>query len=138
MLGGHEDDDDGIFAALRFVDRARIGMHEFIEIGQIVADAASIHIHDDGFVLGVDGDDGADVPIKDILVVVIADLHDAVAQAVLASEAFDFIALRIERFLEDGVEVVGAEGAASHGGKDLDVGKGVHAKTLWNAFGDEV
>jgi len=53
VLRGHQDDDGRVLAALRLVDRAGVGVHQLVELGQIVLHALPVVIHEQHLLLGI-------------------------------------------------------------------------------------
>ncbi len=78
------DDDVGEFAALRAVNRQRIGVEKFIEVAEGVGHGFAVVQRDGEFPgFGVDGGDGAGGAVEDAgaaAVRLVADLQDTVAE----------------------------------------------------------
>lgn len=81
-MAGVENHDDGrVFAALALVDGAGVGELQFVEFVVLVGDEFFVEEDGDFPLFFVDAVDDSDVAVKDVLVVVVLDLHDAVAHA---------------------------------------------------------
>ncbi len=98
------------------MDGHGVGEDKFIEVARVIFDGFAIEGDDHGARAHIDGFDETDVAIIDIFIVVIAQLHDAVADAEESSAAGDRGAVWIEFGLETGVEIFSAECVAAHGG----------------------
>src|SRR5690349_14761423 len=59
---GHRDDDAGVLAALRTVDRDRVGVHQLVELPEVVVDGLVL-VSDDGERL-LNGVDAGDDPLR--------------------------------------------------------------------------
>ena len=78
------DDHHGILAALALVDADGIGGGDVAEIAALEDVPLAIEVGGERALLGVDGDDRADVAVEEALVVVVAELDEFVAGAELA------------------------------------------------------
>ena len=73
VVGGVDGHDDaGAFAALVFVYGYGVSEDEFVEIGEVVEDFASVDVDFEFLVDGVDFCDIADVAVEDLSFVVVA------------------------------------------------------------------
>ena len=79
VLIEHGDHDRGIFAPLALVDRARVGEAQHGEVLFGVVDDAPVKVNDRA--LFVTRDDDACITVVDIFIVVVLELHHAVADA---------------------------------------------------------
>ena len=136
------DDDDGVFAALRFVDAHGVGEGEVVELAALEGVHVAVEIGDEGAGLGVDGFDDADVAVEEVFVVVVAELDELVAGAEFAggrAERAGVGRLGVERGLELDVEVTDAGDALVHRGEDLHVADRVRPfQFLRDERGDEL
>ena len=82
-----------------------------------------VEVHDDPEPRPVDVDDDPDVPVEGLLLVVVPDLHDLVADAELAGPPLEPLLERVEPLLELQVQVVDAAKALVHRADDLDLGR---------------
>ena len=122
VVGHHEGhDDDGVFAPLALVDGAGVGQDELVQLGDVIGDIPAVEVDLELPLLHIHMADHADVPVEDLLVVVIADLHDLVVQAVLGAAPAQADSRRIQDLLQLLVEIGGPDGAPLHGGQNLDV-----------------
>ncbi len=150
MLGEDRDDDDRVLAPLGLVDGDRVSGEEFVKVGEVVLHEAFVHSHGELCGVAINRHDPPEVPVEDVLVVVVADLHHLVADAVEPPETLDFGdhavavklelclgALRVQGGLEFAVQVFDAADAAVHGGHHLDVLDGVELEGAWDLLGDE-
>ena len=80
MLGHDWKNDDWILASLRFMNRDGIGQNHLVKLRKVVTDFLSIKIDGQFSVFPVDLRYPPDVSVKDLLVVIVGDLHDLVAQ----------------------------------------------------------
>lgn len=81
VAGIENHDDGGVFAALALVDGAGVGELQFVEFVVLVGDEFFVEEDGDFAFFLVDAVDDSDVAVKDVLVVIVLDLHDAVAHA---------------------------------------------------------
>ena len=119
------------------MDGHGVGEDEFVEVARVIFDRLAIEGDDHGTCAHVDGFDEADVAIIDVLIVIVAQLHNAVANAEESSTAGDGASIWIELGLQTCVEVFCAECVAAHRGEDLDVLQGVEAELARDARGHE-
>ena len=66
------DDDDGVLAALAFVDGSGVGQADFLDLVGIILDDFLQEIDFDAAVLLIDTDDSSEVAVENALVVIIA------------------------------------------------------------------
>ncbi len=137
MLGCHQNYHGRVLTALRLVDGAGIGQAEFVQFVELVGHPPTVEIYLDFLVLGGNRPNLPDIPIIDVLVVIIPHLHDAIAGAVYAPVARDRLALGIKHVLQDGVHILGAQLKSAHGRQELDVRARVQAEPLGDALGDQ-
>jgi hypothetical protein len=71
------------------VDCDGVGEGEFIEFSERVVDIALIESNDEFLFDRIDGVDGADIAIENLLVVIIFQLHDLVTNLEAPTEAVD-------------------------------------------------
>ncbi len=130
----HRQDDRFELGALALVDRDGIGQFEVFEVQGRVDGFAAVEVHfHDPFLLVYRGQD-ADISVEDSApllgpsgpedVVVVFDLHDLVPFAEHAGLQFDFILAlcrRVDRLLQDAVEVDRARVTLPGGAQHLDV-----------------
>ncbi len=119
------DNHDGVLRALRLVDGGGVGEDDLVELGGLVLGGCPVEVHRDGPLLRVHAPDGAYVAVEHVLVVVVAHLHDPVPGAETVSAPADGVPRRVERLLEQDVQVGGADHAPLHGGEHLDVAQGL-------------
>ncbi len=119
---GHEGHDDGlVLASLGLVDGDGVGQGDVHELVPLVAHRPAVEV-DEQRPPGLVGlEDGADVAVEDVLVVVVADLHDLVARPERARADLKALPAGVEAGLELGVEVVDADDPLVHGADDLDL-----------------
>lgn len=136
VAGIQHDDDCGVFAALTFVNRAGVSVDELIDFIGFVIDSFVV-VKDRDF-LGVFGDfvDDADISIKHVLIVIVADLHHAVAVAPVAACNFDAFFAGIQQVLQERVEFVNAERAFAHRREQLHFLR-IDVDFFFDAEGDE-
>ena len=133
MLRVDDDDDGRIFAPLRLVDGRRVGKDELVEVSAVVFDRTPVEVHNHRAVVGVDGLHESDVAVVDILVVVVTELHHAVADAEHRPAANNRIPTRIQRLLEFHVEIVRPQDVLPHRHQNLHVLQGIHPELARNA-----
>jgi len=83
-------------------------------------------------------DDGADIAVVDVPVVVVFELHDAIADAEGEGFVRDGLSVWVEFILQDSVEALDPAGILPHGAQDLDIVLGIEIKALWDFFADEL
>ena len=122
MAGIENHDDGGVFAALALVDCAGVGELQFVEFVVLVGDEFVIEEDGDFSLFFVDAVDDSDIAVKNVLVVVVLDLHDAVTHA--PADADHFVARNawIQQVLQERVQLDNAEGAFAHGNENLQIG----------------
>src|SRR3954449_8465408 len=143
--GGQRDDDARVLAALRPVHRDRVGVHQLVELAEVVVDRLVL-VGDDGERLldGVDRGDQALRAVEDAaraLVVVVADLADLVADA--EHPPAEVLLPTVgpgggERLLQQLVERGRAGRPTVHRGEHLDVATGVEPEARGDAAHDDV
>src|SRR5260370_39383258 len=89
MLRVQRDDDGGILASLRLMDRHCERERKLVQFSEIVNDRPAVKVHDDFALRLVDGGDTTDVAVEDVLVVVVPRLQHLVAGPELPAEALD-------------------------------------------------
>ena len=114
MAGVEHHDDGGVFAALAFVDGAGVGELKFVEFLILVGDEFFVEEDGDFALFFVDAVDGADVAVEHVLVVVVLDLHDAVADAPFDADHLVARNARVQQVLQERVQLDDAEGAFAH------------------------
>ena len=122
MAGIENHDDGGVFAALALVDGAGVGELQFVEFVVLVGDEFFVEEDGDFAFFFVDAVDDSDVAVKDVLVVIVLDLHDAVADAPFDADHLVAGHAWVQQFLQEWVQFDNAEGAFAHGDKNLQVG----------------
>jgi hypothetical protein len=140
MLHGEGNDDGGEFGALGFVDGDGIGEREFVEFAEGVGDIALIEADDDLLIDGIDGVNGSDIAIEDLLVVVVFELDDFVADLEAPAEAFDVRfggASGVKGLLKVQIEFTDTERPAVHGGEHLDLLEWIELEPAWDAVADD-
>ena len=73
------DDHDGVFRTLTLVDGGGVGQCQLIQLRSLVFSQMVLETHGDGTVFHIHLLYGSDVAIEYVLVVIIPDLHYAVA-----------------------------------------------------------
>ena len=119
MAGIENHDDSGVFAALALVDGAGVGELQFVEFVVLVGDEFFVEENGDFALFLVDAIDDSDVAVEHVLVVVILDLHDAVADAPFDADHLVARNARIQQVLQERVQLDNAEGTLAHGDKNL-------------------
>ena len=106
------------------MDADGVGEGEVGEFAAVEGVGVVVEFRVEGAGFGVDGDDGADVAVEEGLVVIVAQLDDFVAGAILAVDGAEGAGPGVERVegrLELGVEIADAGDALVHRGEDLHV-----------------
>ena len=119
------------------MNRAGVGEHEFFDFVGFVFDGLVVVKDGDFFRVLADFVDDADVSVKHVLVVVVADLHHAVARAPVAAGDFDAFFARIQEVLQKVVQLVDAERPFAHGREQLHFGLNVDVDFFLDAASDE-
>ena len=139
MLGHDRDDDGGKFGALRLVDRGRVGERQLVDIRARIHDEPVVERHRQ-LALGR-GSTRAHDPefaVRDVPVVIVARLHDLVADPEGPAGARQAGgARRIERRLQVRVETMRSEHAAMHGAQHLNVADRIETEPARDAVADE-
>ena len=103
------------------MNRRRIGKDKLIELRNIIFHVSSVKVHREAPVLHIDRADDADIPVENLLVVIIADLHHLIAEAIHNPSSFQTDASRIESLLQNEIQIRSADDAPLHGSEDLYV-----------------
>jgi hypothetical protein len=90
MLRQHGNDDRRVFRALTFMDGYGIGRHQGVELTEAVGYKTPVEAGSEFALVKVDVYDTADVPIVDLLIMIVLDLHDLVAGREHPAEFFHF------------------------------------------------
>lgn len=165
MLLEQWNDDDGVFAALAFMDRDAVGELNFREFALGVFDVFFGKFDGEAGTVSGDGAYDAHVAVEDIFVIVVACLNDFVANAESATAVEDFRRERlacffakmylccrgvvgvgaefgfsggfgVERFLYLGIQYGDAACATMHGGHHLNVSDWVYFVVFGDVFAD--
>ena len=111
MLGRERDNDGRIFRTLRLMDRRRIGGNHSVEFAKRIFDLAPVEAGDEETFNLVDAQNGSEVAIEDVAIIIVLGLHDLVAGRENRPEFLDLRGrIGIEGFLQIGIERAGAEG----------------------------
>ena len=141
MRGHHGDHDGPVFASLGLVDADRIGQGQLIRLAPIVAHLAVVDLHAQRLVGDVDRPDPPQVAVKDVEVIVVAQLDHPVARPERAP-AEPTLRLagrgRIEGRLQPLVQVAHPYRAPIHRAEHLDVLHRVIAEPARDAVLDNV
>ena len=115
-------DDGGVFAALALMNGAGVGELQFVEFVVLVGDELVVEENGDFALFLVDAVDDSDVAVEHVLVVIVLDLHDAVAHA--PADADHLVARNtwIQQVLQERVQLDDAEGTFAHRNENLQVG----------------
>ena len=116
---GHHD--DRVLTALGFVYRCGIGQHQLVKLRHVIDNQTVVKLDAQLPILRVNVLYDADVPVEDLFLVIVADLHDLVAPAVFHAPAAQAEAVGIHRLLEHLVQICRADDAALHGCQHLDI-----------------
>ena len=131
-------DDGGVFAALALVDGAGVGELQFVEFVILVGDELVVEENGDFALFLVDAIDDSDVAVEYVLIVVVLDLHDAVAHA--PADADHLVARNtwIQQVLQERVQLDNTEWSLAHGHEDLQVGFEVDIDFALDACRDQL
>ena len=138
MAGIENHDDGGVFAALALVDGAGVGELQFVEFVILVGDEFFVEEDGDFALFLVDAVDDSDVAVEHVLVVVVLDLHDAVAHTPADADHLVAGHAWIQQVLQERVQFDDAERAFAHGDKNLQVGLEVDVDFAAHAACDEL
>ena len=128
MLNDERYDDDGIFAALALVDGNGVGQHQFVQLMELVANeerACLLYEFDfERCAVFVNAANPANVAVEDAFVVVVARLHDFIADAQNSIAPFYLCNRRgVEMSLEPLIERGYADRSLVHWREHLDIGE---------------
>jgi hypothetical protein len=102
--------------------RGRIGQGHFIQFPDVVADDASVKVNLDLAVLDIDLGHTANVPLEDVLFVIIDRLNDFISRGIGPPKpCHTRRRLRIEGLLEHRVEGTRTQAPTVHGCQDLHI-----------------
>ena len=139
MLGRDGDDDNWELAALAFVDRDGICQGNLVQFAEVINHIPLVEPNDDLLLDWVNFGDDANVPVENLLVVVVLGLNDLVAEAKLPAVFLNeglVLLERIEGVLQLQVQLTDAKGAPVHGTEHLNVPDGVKAELSRNPLFD--
>ncbi len=122
MAGIENHDDSGVFAALALVDGAGVGELQFVEFVVLVGNEFFVEEDCDFAFFFVDAVDDSDIAVKNVLVVVVLDLHHAVAHAPADADHLVAGHAWVQQVLQEWVQFDDAEGALAHGNENLQIG----------------
>jgi len=107
MLGEGWHHHAGIFRALALVDADGIGMNQLVYLEEVIINGRAIDIDGHGLLDDVQLGDPANVPVVDILIVIVDGLHDLIAdpENLPAQTPLRVPAGWIQALLEDVVQV---------------------------------
>ena len=108
MLGEQGNDHTEIFQALGFVHRNGICQDEFVQVRISLHHGSAVKDDLDLLVFCVYPEYPLDVPIVDLLVTVVPDLHHLIAYSKISPVAGYAVLSRVEYFLELDVQVAGS------------------------------
>ncbi len=131
----------GELRALRLVDAHRVGMDQFVQLRELVTHQRSVEVDGEHMLLQIQRGDAAHVAVEDLAVVVVANLHHAVAHAEdpRAMHGLGFARIRrVESLLQAPVQLADACRAPVHRAEHLDVAVGVVAELRRDALRDDV
>ncbi len=126
-----------VLAALRLVDRNRVGERKLLQLLAFVLDHLLIEFHMQVFGNRIAADNHAHVTVEDLLVVIVLLLHHFVANPEFPLPKLEPLAVRIEDRLQTGIEIDRPRRAPVHWRDHLDVEQRVHAEAFWNACAGE-
>ena len=116
----------------------RVGRHYFVEFFPIVPDITVIIPDNKAFFLYVHTGNPPDIAVVHIFLIVVADLHDLVAEPVEPLSALQGLPFGIERLLKQQVEVRRAHGALVHGRKHLNFIERIKLETTGDVILDQI
>src|SRR6516165_2338120 len=135
VLGRQRDDHRRVLRALALMDCRRVGEHQLVELAKAVGNFAAIEIDVELAFLHVDVGHDAEVPVVDLLVIIVLDLHDLVARTEGPAETVNAdLARRVQHVLQLYIERAGTEAAPIHWAENLDVAYRVEPEALWDAL----
>src|SRR5450759_2838423 len=143
MLGDERNDDNGILAALALVDGDGVGQPQIVQFMELLADAARTGLpYEFDIARGavfVDAANPANVAVEDALVVVVARLHDFIADAQNSIAPFYLCNRRgVEMSLEPLIERGYADRSLVHRREHLDIGERVEVIACREPTLDEI
>ena len=138
VLRVDRQDDAGILATLRLVNRACVGKDQLVDLGRLVVDRPSAKVDSQAFFSLAPRQHPSHITVEDVELVVVADLHDAVALTQAPCRGGVLARGRIQEPLKLEIQVLGADQAASHRCQDLDIAMRVETETARNPTGHEV
>ena len=130
MFGEERDHDGGVFGALRFVNRNRVGEIDLIEFIDRVANDSAFVLDVRSLGFEVDCVNPTDVAVVDVFVVIVAlcKVHP------VAGELWRGVACGVEGLLEDCVKALRPHAASVHRAQHLHIAHWVEAKASRNAL----
>src|SRR3974390_3763257 len=131
MLSKHWDNHSGIFRPLAFVNGRRVGRHQHIELTESVCDGSAVEGHGELPRIGIEINDGADVAVVDLFLIVILNLHHLITRCKGPTESLDLaIAGGMERCLQLNVKRSRTNTTAIHRTQPLAVTDGIMENTI--------
>ena len=107
MLNENGNNHGWIFRSLRLMDRYGIGVDQFIQVAIVITNLPIIDDHSDSLGLLIDQADPPDVPIKDLFVIVIDNLHDPVVDFKGSPAPEEPLLSGVEGLLKFNIEITG-------------------------------
>ena len=123
MVHHNRHDNDGEFRPLGLMNGRRVSQDQLIQLRRVIIDGPPVEGNRQGLFLHIDRLNKSDIPVKDLFVIIVADLHDLVPGPVQIPASFETAAARIDGFLQGLVEVGRPDHAPLHGGQDLDLNR---------------
>ncbi len=105
MLGDDGNHHHRVFGPLGLVDGNRVRQDDFVEFGKVVGDGPLFEHHRQFLKIVIDSPDPAHVPVVDLFVIVVSNLHHLVVRLEDASAPDQMFLCGIEPFLEKFVQV---------------------------------
>src|SRR6266699_1790826 len=113
--------DRRVLAALTLVHRYRVGKRELVEFRELVFGVGFLEPDADPRLGRIDPENPADRSVEDALVVVVAQLDNAIALAKGPVTRADFAPNGIQQALQLSIQIMGPERAAIHRSQNLDL-----------------
>ncbi len=121
MLHQNRHDHNRVFAPLCLVDRCRIGVHQLIQLRNIIGNQPRIKPYRQLSLLRIHRLDDADVPVKNLFVIVILHLHHFIIHTKVHAAAPKPHSHRIQRFLQCNIQICRSHHAPLHGCQYLNL-----------------
>jgi len=110
-----------VFIALGLMHGNRIGQNQLFQLTIIIDDKSAVKIDPDFLILLINFSQAADIPVKNLLILVVPYLHDLVPYLVNPGASLNRPLLFVYLLLKKMIQIIGPDHTFIHRGQNLDV-----------------